>query len=131
MMEEQKKYYSLDRLEDGFAVLLDDEGEALTLPLDAFVLPGPGDTAPEALPSEEEADALPSAPDLENADAAQPDSAFSQEDAPPPADKRPVREGDILVQVNGRWLRDDAEAARRRKRNAALLANLRRRSALK
>lgn len=85
---EEKRYYSVDRLEDGFAVLLSDGDETLTLPLEEVGECGP-------------------------------------------ANKRPLQEGDILVRVNSRWQRDDAEAARRRKKNAALLANLRRRGALK
>lgn len=119
-MMEEKKYYSVDRLEGGFAVLLSDEDEPLTLPMEEIGACGPAD-GEEAPPAE--------APVREEGTA-------PEEGAPvvPPAgteNKRPVREGDILVRVDGRWQRDDAEAARRRKKNAALLANLRRRSALK
>lgn len=39
----------------------------------------------------------------------------------------PIREGETLVRLGGQWVRDEAETALRRKKNAALLANLRRR----
>ena len=90
-MTEDTKYYSLDRLEGGLAVLLGGDETPLVISVEAL------------------------------------------EDPPAPCGDAPAkqgpsfREGDVLVHKNGRWQRDDAETARRRKKNAALLANLRRR----
>lgn len=39
----------------------------------------------------------------------------------------PIREGETLMQLGDQWVRHEAETALRRKKNAALLANLRRR----
>ena len=105
---EKKRYYSVDRLEGGLAVLVGDDDAPLTLPVEA--LAGGEEQLPAEAPASEE---VASAPDA------------------PIAGKRSIKEGDILVRQNGCWLRDDAEAARRRKKNAVLLASLRRRNAPK
>ena len=132
---EEKKYYSVDRLENGLAVLLSDEDEQLTLPVEELGGLGPagGKDGPAGEAAARQGEPLPPKEPLTGEHPAVPEAARAEPAALPPeaAGKRPLREGDILVRVEGRWEWDDAEAARRRKKNTALLANLRRRRALK
>lgn len=75
------EYYSVDQLSGGRAVLLSEEEQPLTVPLEALARTDP-----------------------------------------------PIREGETVVLAGGVWVRDDAETARRRALNAALLARVLHRS---